>query len=124
MQMSGMEILVAKMERLPVIYAVFNDSRYNMVYHGYKQVYGREISFETTVIDFKKWGESLGIKSEYISHPGEITKELLDSLTSDGPALLDIRIDRDIHMDGSGRNENLQRMSCPMNYALKADEER
>jgi len=41
MQMMGSELLVAKKERLPIVFAVFNDARYNMVHHGMKQLYGR-----------------------------------------------------------------------------------
>ncbi|MEI9948167.1 MAG: thiamine pyrophosphate-binding protein [Pseudomonadota bacterium] len=40
MQMVGMEALVALKYRLPIVFAVFNDARYNMVYHGYRQVFG------------------------------------------------------------------------------------
>ena len=40
--MVGMELLVAIKLRLPIVYAVFNDARYNMVYHGYRLTFGRE----------------------------------------------------------------------------------
>jgi acetolactate synthase I/II/III large subunit len=115
MQMNGMEVLTAKMHQLPILFAVFNDSRYNMVHHGYNQVYGREASFETPLIDFRDWGRSMGVSSERIHHPGEITSGLLDVLMQDGPAILDIRIDRSLRMVGGGRNEALQRMSQSAN---------
>lgn len=111
MQMNGMEVMVAKMQKLRILFAVFNDSRYNMVHHGFRQVFGREISVETPLIDFRDWGRSLGIPSERILHPGDITAALVDLLTAEGPAILDIRIDKDLRMAGGGRNEVLQQMS-------------
>ncbi len=111
MQMNGMEVMVAKMQKLRILFAVFNDSRYNMVHHGFRQVFGREISVETPLIDFRDWGMSLGIPSERILHPGDITTSLVDLLTAEGPAILDIRIDRELRVVGGGRNEALQQMS-------------
>jgi acetolactate synthase-1/2/3 large subunit len=111
MQMSGMEVLVAKQLGLRVLFAVFNDSRYNMVYHGYKQVYGRETPVESPLVDFRDWGMSMGITSERIHHPGEITPKLVSALLSKGPAILDIRINKELRVAGGGRNEALQRMS-------------
>ncbi|MCK9567565.1 thiamine pyrophosphate-binding protein [Candidatus Pacearchaeota archaeon] len=113
MQMNGMEVITAKMQRLPILFAIFNDSRYNMVYHGYKQVYGKETPVETPLIDFRSWGLSMGIASERINHSGEITPNLIGALMHDGPAILDIRIDRNFHIAGGGRNEALQLMSQP-----------
>lgn len=111
MQMAGMEALVALQERLKVVFAVFNDARYNMVYHGYKQVFGRAAPWETGWVDFAGWARALQIPSARINHPGEITESLLGALTARGPALLDIRIDRGVRLRGGGRNEALLHMS-------------
>jgi acetolactate synthase-1/2/3 large subunit len=111
MQMAGMEVIVALKERLPVLFAVFNDARYNMVFHGYRQVFGREASFDTPWIDFAGWASALGVPSARINHPGEITPSLVNALLANGPAVLDIRIDRSVRVAGGGRNEALQRMT-------------
>jgi acetolactate synthase-1/2/3 large subunit len=112
MQMAGMEALVALEHRLPIIYAVFNDARYNMVYHGYKQVFGREAKWETGWIDFAAWARSMNMAGVRINRPGEITRERLDGLLSARvPIVLDIRIDRAVRLLGGGRNEALQHMS-------------
>lgn len=112
MQMAGMELLVALRERLPIVYAVFNDARYNMVYHGFKQVFGREAPWDSPWIDFAGWARSMGMAGIRINHPGEIDPKLMHQLFEAGmPAVLDIRIDPDVEMKGSGRNEALQRMS-------------
>ncbi|WP_275937656.1 thiamine pyrophosphate-dependent enzyme [Nannocystis exedens] len=61
MQMAGMELLVAARERLPIVYAVFNEARYNMVHHGTQQLYGRAVGWETPWIDFEAWARSFGV---------------------------------------------------------------
>jgi acetolactate synthase-1/2/3 large subunit len=111
MQMVGMEALVAVERRLPIVFAVFNDARYNMVYHGFKQTYGKEFPWQSPWVDFAGWSRSLGMPALRIDHPGEITARTLSVLTRNGPGLLDIRIDREVRMVGAGRVESLQRMS-------------
>ncbi len=112
MQMVGMEALVALKHRLPIVYAVFNDARYNMVYHGFKQVFGREAEWETPWTDFAAWARSMGMAGLRINHPGEITRDVLHRLSGlQRPIVLDIRIDRNQHLQGAGRNESLQHMS-------------
>jgi acetolactate synthase-1/2/3 large subunit len=118
MQMVGMELLVALRERLPVVFAVFNDARYNMVYHGHKQVFGRAAPWESPWIDFVAWARALGIPGVRIHRPGEITTDLLDRMTALGrPVVLDVRIDRDVRLAGGGRNEALQHMSMAASHA-------
>lgn len=112
MQMVGMEVLVALKYRLPIVFAVFNDARYNMVYHGYKQVFGREAAWDSPVTDFAAWARSMGLAGIRVNHPGEITEEMLSNLRATGiPVVLDIRIDREARVAGGGRNEALQHMS-------------
>ena len=112
MQMSGMELLVAVREKLPIVYAVFNDARYNMVYHGYKQLYQREAAWETPWVDFAAWARSMGVPSLTVNQPGQIREATVNRLAAwGGPVLLDIRIDRDVRMRAGGRNEALMHMS-------------
>lgn len=111
MQMNGAEILVARAHRLPIVYAIFNDARYNMVFHGYRLTHGREEPWATGRMDFVRWAEAHGVAGHRVEHPGEITTELLDTLTAAGPAVLDIRQDRDRRIRGDGRIEALRQMS-------------
>lgn len=113
MQMAGMEALVAVRERLPVVFAVFNDARYNMVHHGYRTTFGREACWDTPWVDFALWARSMGIAGLRINHPGELTAQRLDRMTADGgPLVLDLRIDPDVRLKGAGRVESLQQMSA------------
>jgi acetolactate synthase-1/2/3 large subunit len=112
MQMAGMEVLVAVRERLPIVYAVFNDGRYNMVHHGMKQIFGSAAPWDSAPIDFRAWAGSIGVPSAIIDSPGQIDAVLLDRLLDrGGPGVLDIRIDRDVRIRGGGRVEALQHMS-------------
>ncbi len=113
MQMAGMEVLVALKYRLPIVYAVFNDARYNMVYHGYKQLFGEPASWDSPWTDFAAWARAMGMAGVRINHPGEISQQQLERLTGLGlPVILDIRIDRESRIKGGGRNEALQQMSA------------
>lgn len=112
MQMVGMEAVVALKYRLPVVFAVFNDARYNMVYHGYRQVFGREADWDSPWTDFAAWARSMGMAGLRVNHPGDISGEQLARLRAARvPVVLDIRIDRDVKLTGGGRNEALQHMS-------------
>jgi acetolactate synthase I/II/III large subunit len=112
MQMVGMEALVALKYQLPIVYAVFNDARYNMVYHGYRQVFGREAEWESPWTDFAAWARSMGMVGLRVDHPGDISGEqLARSREMRIPVILDVRIDREQRLTGGGRNEALRHMS-------------
>jgi acetolactate synthase I/II/III large subunit len=111
MQMHGMEILTAIKHRLPMVFAIFNDARYNMVHHGFQNVLGREVcSGQTEYIDFVKLAHALGIDGYQINNPGEINYTLMHGWLQQGPTILDIRINKDIHLVGAGRDEALKSM--------------
>jgi acetolactate synthase-1/2/3 large subunit len=122
MQMNGMEILVAKKLRLPVVYAVFNDARYNMVFHGFKMLYEYEHDWETPPIDFTAWASSIGVKSFILKRPGELSAAMIQEwLGEPGPLVLDIRIDKNVRISGAGRNEHLQHMSVQKDLMHEVD---
>jgi acetolactate synthase-1/2/3 large subunit len=112
MQMSGMEALVAMRERLPILFVVFNDGRYNMVHHGMRQIFGDAAPYDTPPIDFAVWASAMGMPSAVVTEPGELTRDLVESLRAlGGPALIDARIDAAHRIRGGGRVEALQHMS-------------
>ncbi len=116
MAMAGMEILLAVEHRLPIVYAVFNDGRYNMVYHGYREICGGEAPWSTPRVDFVRWAESVGAIGRLVTRAGEITARELDALTAAGlPVVLDVRQDRDQRIRGGGRIEVIQQMSMQRN---------
>jgi acetolactate synthase-1/2/3 large subunit len=112
MQMSGMEAVLAVRERLPILFVVFNDGRYNMVHHGMRQIFGEASPYATPPIDFAAWARSFGLPALTVTEPGAITRETIDELMAyGGPALIDARIDASVRIRGGGRVEALQHMS-------------
>jgi acetolactate synthase-1/2/3 large subunit len=113
MQMAGMEALVAVREKLPVVFAVFNDARYNMVFHGFRALCNHEAQWDSPRIDFVLWARSMGIAAMRIENPGELTSERLERLSEGrSPIVLDIRIDPSVRLAGAGRVERLQHMAA------------
>jgi acetolactate synthase-1/2/3 large subunit len=122
MQMSGMEALVAIRERLPILFVVLNDGRYNMVHHGMRQIFGAAAAYSSPPIDFSAWAGALGMPAEVVSGPGELTRTVVDSLLAwGGPGLIDARIDSTVRIRGGGRVEALQQMSL-LSRSLGPDE--
>jgi len=112
MQMAGMEALVAIRERLPVLFLVFNDGRYNMVHHGMRQIFGEAAAYDTPALDFEAWAHALGMPAARVDRAGEIDRAFVDDLMAGGgPALIDARIDANVRIRGGGRVEALQHMS-------------
>jgi acetolactate synthase I/II/III large subunit len=112
MQMSGMEALVAVRERLPILFVVFNDGRYNMVHHGMRQIFGEASAYDMPLVDFAAWAASFGMLATIVRRPGELARALSDGLCEGGgPALIDARIDPSVRIRGGGRVEALQHMS-------------
>lgn len=119
-QMSGMEILVALKERLPLLLVVINDGRYNMVHHGMRQIFGEAEQYDMPPVNFAMWAAALGIPSEVIQRPGEITTSLVREILREGPAVLDVRIDPSVRIKGGGRVEALQLMSMAARVGITA----
>jgi acetolactate synthase-1/2/3 large subunit len=112
MQMAGMEALVALRERLPVLFLVFNDRRYNMVHHGMRQIFGEAAPYDAPPVDFATWAGALGMPAAVVTRPGEASAGLIEELMAHGgPALIDARIDASQRVRGGGRVEALQQMS-------------
>jgi len=120
MQMAGMEALVALREKLPILFVVLNDGRYNMVHHGMRQIFGVAAAYDSPPIDFCEWASAIGMPSAKVTAPGELSRELIASLLVGGPALLDVRADPNVRIHGGGRVEALQHMSMLSNQAAPA----
>jgi len=112
MQMAGMEALVAIRERLPILFLVFNDGRYNMVHHGMRQIFGEASAYDTPPINFATWARAIGMPAVVVDRPGQLDSALVGTLRAGrGPALIDARIDATARIRGGGRVEALQQMS-------------
>ena len=91
--MSGTEILTARQNGLPVVYAALNDGRYGMVANGFQNAYGRGASFDLEPMDLAALAESLGALAITVRSPGAIAA--LDwprLLAGDRPIVLNILV--------------------------------
>ena len=112
MQMYGMEVLVAVKYQLPIVFAIINDARYNIVHHGMNKAFSvqeesmvepeQEPYFDCPRVNFAQWGRAIGVKATHaISRPGQIDETLMRQLmkqSQGGPILLDITVDPSFHM--------------------------
>ena len=112
-QMSSWEPLLALKEKIPMIYAIMNDGRYNMVKHGFQAIFSREILWDMPLVDFALWAKSFGMAAARIDQPGQITANLLEELTLNWTraAILDLRCNPEVRIRGAGRNESIKQMS-------------
>lgn len=89
--MHGMEILTAKEYKLPILFIVINNARLGMVYHGHKLQYKRaHPRFEQTPVNIAELAKAMGIPSARIEKMEDLTPVLMESLTAEGPSVLEI----------------------------------
>ncbi len=92
--MSGQEITVAVVEKLPVIYVILNDSALGMVKHGQMLRGGAQIAFELPPVDFVGMAKSLGANAYAIHSPQDLQQlDYTAMCNANGPTLLDVYID-------------------------------
>lgn len=95
MLMYGGEVTVALQEKLPVIFIVLNDSEYGMVKHGQRLGHAEPVGFELPKIDFVMHAESMGMAAHLINSAKDLEQLNIKDLISNGPAILDVRIDKE-----------------------------
>lgn len=92
--MAGMEVSTAATYGIPVVWVVFNDARYNAVYHGQKLQYaGRTHGVEFRAMDVAAIAASLGARAFRVERADELQGALAAALACAGPAVVDVRID-------------------------------
>ena len=95
MAMHAGEILTCVESGIGVLFAVFNDGRWNMIEQGFRAVYGRlPPSLPSHIADLATVARGFGAEGITIRHPGQLQPERLRELgRSTRPVILDIRID-------------------------------
>lgn len=89
------ELLTCVEQRLPVVFAVMNDGRWNMVEHGFRTVYGAvPDGFVSAVADFAAAAKSVGAIGMRLSRPDDLDAGSLRAAARlRRPVVLDVRID-------------------------------
>ena len=97
------ELITASAHNIPIIELVINNNVLGMVRQWQRLFYNRHFS-QTTLdmrhIDYRKLGESFGIKTLVIERSEDITPVLTQALeiSRTAPVLIEARIDRDINV--------------------------
>ena len=104
------DVATAAMEGIPLIVAVMNDERYGMVEIGNDVVYGRTPAFPAGPMNISQLAEGVGARSVVIEQPDQILALDLLSMARHRPLVLDIRIDRSVHLN-KARLEFLKEMA-------------
>ena len=92
--MSGQEITVAVLERLPVIFVVLNDQAYGMIKHAHRLTGTESIDLSIPRVDFSMMAESVGAMAYTIRNDKDLAEIDFQTLCErDGPTLLDVHID-------------------------------
>ena len=93
--MSGQEITVAIMEKLPVVYVILNDAALGTVKHGQCLGKAEKVGFELPEIDFAMMARAMGANAYIIKSPQDMANLDIAALCKNpGPTVLDVRIDR------------------------------
>ncbi len=103
------DVHTAAQERLPLVIAVLNDQRYGMVELGHEAIYGRTPQYGNGTMDVLELARGVGAHALEIRHAGDILGKDLANLVTQGPLVLDIRIDRSEKMPKNNRFEGLAR---------------
>ncbi len=94
--MSGMEVSTAVTYGVPVVWVVFNDARYNAVYHGQRLQYGgRTAGAQFCRMDLAAVARGLGAVGLSVRRPGNLEEAFRRALTCGRPAVVDVRVDAD-----------------------------
>ena len=93
--MSGQEITVAIMEKLPVVYVILNDAALGTVKHGQCLGKAEKVGFELPEVDFAMMARAMGANAYVIKSPQDMGNLDIAALCQNpGPTVLDVRIDR------------------------------
>lgn len=103
------DVGTAAQEGIPMIFAVLNDQRYGLVEVGHDAIFGRTPAFGCPM-NVAQLAEGVGARAVVVEQPGDILELDLLALSSRGPLVLDIRIDRQVRLQ-SGRLEFLKEMA-------------
>jgi len=107
--MSSHEIGVAVLHKLPIVFVVLNDSAYGMIRFGQQLSHAESIGWQLNKVDFAALAKAQGAKGIIIEAPGQLDELDLSALfKSDGPTLLDVRIDPEEIPPMMARVKNLQ----------------
>ena len=101
------ELATAVREKVPVTFIVFNDRRFNMVFHGLENLAGRSQEFETANVNFAKFAEAYGCEGVRVDLVHELEEVL--ATKPKGPRVIDAVINPAVRVPSiTGRADALR----------------
>lgn len=91
----GNELATAARDGLPVTWIVLNDGQYGMCRHGMDAIGLAGVDTDLAPIDFAGLARALGVQAESVASEAALADALTRLSTCAGPALLDVRTDRE-----------------------------
>jgi acetolactate synthase-1/2/3 large subunit len=90
------EVSTAVHYKMPIIWLVMNDSRYNMCQQVFNIPGAQTPDCSIPSVDFDKYGEALGAKSLYVGSNEDLEGALKQSIAWKLPTVIDCKIDGSI----------------------------
>ena len=109
MLMNSGEVNTAAKLRVPALWIVLNDGRYNMCFQGMAALgMAGQADACFPPADFAMLARSMGADGLRVQREGDLEEALAHALAADGPFILDVLIDADQQAPTRGRNEGLR----------------
>jgi acetolactate synthase-1/2/3 large subunit len=113
--MYAMELQTCVQYGIPVVFAIFNDGRPNMVAQGNRIVFGRSLNLDSPMTDFVAFAKAVGADGLRIESPADfalVEAATSQALKSERPLILDIRIDANAAFKGNARVAHVKQFSA------------
>jgi acetolactate synthase-1/2/3 large subunit len=97
--MNGMELLTAVEFEVPVVWIVENNNGHNITWHGSKALSkGRplEVTRYRRSLEITAIARAMGIRAFVVDGPGQIQAAVKAAVGCGGPALIEVRVDREV----------------------------
>ena len=88
--MTGLDLVTAAREGIPVVVVVFNDGQLNLIRLQQLKEFGRASGVDLLVPDLARFAESVGVRYRAVS--GDVSQALREALAADGPTLLEVAV--------------------------------
>ncbi len=88
--MTGLELLTAAREKIPVVVIVFNDGQLNLIRLQQLKEFGRASGVELLVPDLEPFAQSVG--AQYRAATNDFAKTMAEALENKGPTLIEVAV--------------------------------
>jgi acetolactate synthase-1/2/3 large subunit len=97
---NAMEMETARRVDAPIVVIIANDRCWGMIKGGQKRVYNqRYIGVDLSDARYDRLAESMGCYGERVTEPDQIRPALQRAVDSGLPAVLDVIVDIDVHIE-------------------------